>query len=219
MVTLEDIKHDEEVRCLIVSANDHLGAIGFTEHSFRHIQLVSNRAKDILLSLNYPERTAELAAISGFLHDIGNVITREDHARLGALLAKDILKRFKMPMHEIATILGAIGNHDEHQGVIVNDVTAALVLADKSDAHRSRVRNKDFATFDIHDRVNYAVTQADLEIDKKNRIVTLKLEIDQEICPVLEYFEIFMVRMLMCRRAADFLNSTFAIVINGHQML
>lgn len=218
-VSLTDIKKDQEVACLIEMANNHLRAMGYTDHSFRHVELVSNKAKDILLRLNYPERLAELAGIAGYLHDIGNVISRYNHSQSGAMLAYQILNRMGMECRETALIIGAIGNHDEGEGEIVNTITAALVLADKTDVHRLRVRTKDFAKFDIHDRVNYAVVKSDLAIEAEKKLITLHLDIDTKIVPVIEYFEIFMTRMLMCRRAANFLDSTFSIIINNAQLL
>jgi metal-dependent HD superfamily phosphatase/phosphodiesterase len=219
VVSLEQVKQDPEVQCFIELANEHLVNIGYTEHSFRHVSLVAEKAREILLSLNYAAREAELAAIAGYLHDIGNVIARSDHNQTGAILAFHILQRLGMDSREIGSIIGAIGNHDEGEGQIVNFIAAALVLADKTDVQRERVRNKDFATFDIHDRVNFAVTNANLVVDGEKREFTLVLEIDQRIVPVIEYFEIFMTRMLMCRRAANFLHCRFSIVINGAKLL
>jgi len=219
MVTLEQIKEDEEVICYIEMANAHLGAMGYTDHSFRHVEIVSRRAQEIATKLGMGERFAELAAIAGYLHDMGNVVSRYNHSQSGALLAAAILRRLGMDCYELGQIIGAIGNHDEGEGEIVNQLTAVLVLADKTDVHRSRVRNKDFATFDIHDRVNYAVEQSDLEVDAGERRITLHLSIDTKIVPVIEYFEIFMQRILMCRRAAAFIGCEFAIIINGARLL
>ncbi|HHZ16229.1 MAG TPA: HD domain-containing protein [Peptococcaceae bacterium] len=218
-VTLETIKQDPEVQCYIKLANQYLNQMGFTEHGFRHVNLVAEKARAILTSLRYPAREAELGAIAGYLHDLGNVICRSDHNQTGAILAFHLLNKLGMDPGEIGMIIAAIGNHDEGEGQMVNSLSAALVLADKTDVHRERVRNQDFATFDIHDRVNYAVESSSLEIDGENRVFTLVLEIDQRIVPVIEYFEIFMSRMLMCRRAANFLDSTFSIVINGAKLL
>lgn len=219
MVTLEQIKQDREVLCYIEMANVHLGAMGYTDHSFRHVEIVSRKAGEIMTKLALPPRLAELAGIAGYLHDIGNVVSRYNHSQSGALLAATILTRLGMDCHELAQIIGAIGNHDEGEGEIVNDLTAALVLADKTDVHRSRVRNKDFATFDIHDRVNYAVEESELEIDELNRMIILHLTIDTKIVPVIEYFEIFMLRLMMCRRAADYINCQFSIIINNAKLL
>ena len=217
-ITLEDVRKNSEVQTLIEYGDKHLGELGFTEHSFRHIELVARRAKRILRELGYEERLAELSAIAGYLHDIGNVVSRHNHSQASALIAYKILNGMDMDIIEVATIMGAIGNHDEAEGQVVNNVTAALILADKSDVHRSRVRNHDFATFDIHDRVNYAVVRADLEVTEKREVI-LDLTIDLEICSVLDYFEIFLHRMIMCRRAADYLNSEFKILINKSPIL
>lgn len=219
MVTLLDIKNDQEIACYIEMANCHLAAMGYTDHSFRHVDIVSTKAGEILEKLHYSPRLVELAAIAGYMHDIGNIASRYNHSQSGAVMAFTLLKRREMPCEDIALIMGAIGNHDEGQGEIVNTLTAALVLADKTDVHRSRVRNKDFAKFDIHDRVNYAVVESYLTIEPVNRVVTLHLNIDTEIVPVIEYFEIFMIRMMMCRRAAAFLNSNFSIMANNAKML
>lgn len=219
MVSFEQVKSDREVNCYIEMANRHLGNMGYTDHSFRHVEIVAQKAREILLYLQYPPRLAELAAIAAYLHDIGNVISRHNHSQSGAFLAHNILKRLEMPCEEMALIIGAIGNHDEGQGEIVNVLTAALVLADKTDVHRSRVRNQDFAKFDIHDRVNFAVEKSQLVVDGNSRLITLYLDINIEIVPVIEYFEIFMVRMMMCRRAAAFLNGHFSIIINNSKLL
>lgn len=219
MIALDDIKKDPEVNCLIGMANIHLGAMGYTDHSFRHLDIVSQKAREILIRLQYPDRLAEIAAMAGYLHDIGNVVGRYNHNFSGALLAYLQLKRLGLPCEEIALIIGAIGNHDEELGEIVNIVTAALVLADKTDVHRSRVRNMDFAKFDIHDRVNYAVVNSALVIDGIGRLITLYLTIETAIVPVIEYFEIFLKRMLMCRKAAAFLDANFSIIINNAKLL
>lgn len=219
MVALQDIKGDPEIACYIEMANQHLGSMGFTDHSFRHVEIVSGKAFEILGSLGYPARLVELAGIAGYLHDIGNVVSRFNHSQSGALLVYYLLSRKGMDCQELALIMGAIGNHDEGEGQIVNCITAALVLADKTDVHRSRVRNPDFAKFDIHDRVNYAVENSALVINPINRRITLYLTINIEIVPVIEYFEIFMVRLMMCRRAAAFLNCDFSIIINNSRLL
>jgi len=219
VVLFETVKGDPEALCYVEMANIHLGVMGYTDHSLRHVELVAQKAAQILADLGYPARLAELAAIASFLHDAGNVVNRHNHCLSGALIAFAILTRLGMPCEEIALVVGAIGNHDEQEGEIVNIITAALVLADKTDVHRSRVRNKDFARFDIHDRVNYAAVNSEFIIEGSRRRFTLALEIDTQIIPVIEYFEIFMQRMLMCRRAADFLNSQFSIIINNARML
>ena len=192
---------------------------GYTEHSHRHISIVSKRAGEILEKLGYAERTVELAKIAGYLHDIGNCVNRTDHAHSGAILAYDILKDMGMPVNERTEIMMAIGNHDENTGTAVSDISAALILADKSDVHRDRVTNKNLSTFDIHDRINYAVTEAKLNIDSEKRIVTLDLTIDTKLCPVLDYFEIFMQRTMMSKYAAKYLKIWFELVINGTKLL
>ena len=192
---------------------------GYTEHSHRHISIVSKRAGDILEKLGYPERTVELTRIAGYLHDIGNCVNRTDHAHSGAIMAYNILKEMGMPVEERTEIMMAIGNHDENTGTAVSDISAALILADKSDVHRDRVVNKNLSTFDIHDRVNYAVTNAELEIDEKERKIILNLTIDTNICPVLDYFEIFMQRTMMSKYAAKYLKVWFELVINGTKLL
>lgn len=219
LITLEDIKKDPQVNIYIEKANEHLGAMGFTEHSFRHSNLVAKIAYNILTRLGYSVREAELAAIAGYLHDIGNMVSRYGHALAGANIAMAILERLGMPYNEIADIISAIGNHDEKEGRVVNPVSAALVLADKSDVHRSRVRNRDYASFDIHDRVNFAVKRSFLRIEKESKIITLELVIDTMIIQVMEYFEIFLSRMVLCRRAATCLNTRFSLVINDTRLL
>lgn len=192
---------------------------GYTEHSHRHISIVSKRAGEILKTLGYPERTIELAQIAGYLHDIGNCVNRTDHAHSGAILAYNILKDMGMPVEERTEIMMAIGNHDEKTGTAVSDISAALILADKSDVHRDRVLNTNLSTFDIHDKVNYAVTDADLKIDSQEKKVILKLTIDTKICPVLDYFEIFMDRTMMSKYAAKYLNIWFELLINNTRLL
>ncbi|MEW6448660.1 MAG: HD domain-containing protein [Bacillota bacterium] len=219
MVTLQDVKKNPEVETFIRKGNQYLGEMGFTEHSFRHVNLVASIARNVLERLNFPEREAELAAIAGYLHDIGNVVSRNDHGISGALIAYRILTGMGMPSEEVAVVLSAIANHEEHYGQPVNNVAAALILADKSDVHRSRVRNPDIATFDIHDRVNYAAEHSFLWVNEERRVITLELTIDIEICPVMEYFEIFLSRMALCRRAANFLKADFELMINGAKLL
>ena len=192
---------------------------GYTEHSHRHISIVSKRAGDILQELGYPERTIELARIAGYLHDIGNCVNRTDHAHSGAIIAYNILKDMGMPVEERTEIMMAIGNHDEKTGTAVNDISAALILADKSDVHRDRVTNTNLSTFDIHDRVNYAVTNAELKIDSKERKAILNLAIDTKLCPVLDYFEIFMERTMMSKYAAKYLKIWFELIINNTKLL
>ncbi|MCI8587087.1 MAG: HD domain-containing protein, partial [Clostridia bacterium] len=202
MITINDIKSNPEVQALVKAAQNQLDAIGYTEHSERHITIVSNRCAEILEKLGYDDRIVELGKIAGYLHDIGNAVNRIDHAHSGAILANQILKEIRMPAEDRMEILTAIGNHDEDTGTAVSDISAALILADKSDVHRSRVRNQNMSTFDIHDRVNYAVTDADLEVYGEERKIKVKLTIDTNICPVLDYFQIFMERTMMSKYAA-----------------
>lgn len=219
MVTLDDVIKNKEVEALILGAQKQLDELGYTEHSHRHISIVSKRAGDILEKLGYPERTVELTRIAGYLHDIGNCVNRTDHAHSGAIIAYNILKDMGMPVEERTEIMMAIGNHDEKTGTAVNAISAAIILADKSDVHRNRVVNENMATFDIHDRVNYAVTDAELNLDAEDRKVILNLTIDTEICPVLDYFEIFMDRTMLSKYAAKYLKIWFELVINGTKLL
>lgn len=218
-VTFAVVKSDPEVHAYIVKANEMLAAIGFTEHGLRHIGLVSHRAMKLLADLGRPERRQELVGIAGLLHDTGNVINRHDHGQSSALLAHAILNRLGMPYEEIAEIMAAIGNHEEEVGNPVSDLSAALILADKSDVHRSRVHNRDFATFDIHDRVNYAAVHSELTAHPEQNQIRLTLQVDTSIIAIMEYFEIFLVRMMMCRRAASFLGCQFELVINDTRLL
>jgi metal-dependent HD superfamily phosphatase/phosphodiesterase len=220
-ISLEQVKADPEVQALVLHADRNLGAIGYTEHGHRHVGLVANIARNILKKMGFDRRQQELAAISGYLHDIGNVVSRIDHARTGALLAHRILTRMGASPEDTAIVMGAIGSHEDegHLGEPVHAVSAALILADKSDVHRSRVRNTDLTTFDQHDRVNYAATSSFLRVDPEAKSVTLELQIDTEMAPVMHYFEIFLPRMLMSRRAAEALGYTFHIKINGGSVL
>ena len=219
MITLQDVRENSEVESLIIGAQKQLNELGYTEHGHRHISIVSKRAGEILEKLGYPERTVELAKIAGYLHDIGNCVNRVDHAHSGAIMAFNILKEMGMDVDERTKIMTAIGNHDEKTGTAVSDISAALILADKSDVSRDRVTNKNLSTFDIHDRVNYAVTESKLEIDDKERKVILNLTIDTKICPVLDYFEIFMDRTMMSKYAAKYLKIWFELIINGTRLL
>ena len=219
MITLEDVKNNEEVQAFVNASQKQLEALGYTEHSNRHIGIVSGRTGEILRKLGYDERTIELGKIAGYLHDIGNCVNRVDHAHSGAILAYNILKEMGMPPENRTEIVMAIGNHDEGTCTAVSSISAALILADKSDVHRNRVINTNMSTFDIHDRVNYAVTNANLEIDEINRKVTLSLTIDTQICPVLDYFQIFMDRTMMSKYAAKYLEIWFELVINGTKLL
>lgn len=219
MITLEDVIKDEEVEAFVKASQKQLNALGYTEHSYRHIGIVSKRTGKILQKLGYDEKTVELGKIAGYLHDIGNCVNRTDHAHSGAILAYNILKEIGMPADDRTEIVMAIGNHDEGTGTAVSDISAALILADKSDVHRDRVTNTNMSTFDIHDRVNYAVTDANLEIDAESRKVILNLTIDTQICPVLDYFQIFMDRTMMSKYAAKYLHIWFELVINGTKLL
>ncbi len=219
MITLEDIKKNPEVQQLILSSQEQLNALGYTEHSFRHIGIVSKRAGAVLEILGYDSQRVELAKIAGFLHDIGNCVNRNDHAHSGAILAYQILKDMGMNVKNRTEIMMAIGNHDEKTGTAVSDISAALILADKSDVHRDRVVNTNLSTFDKHDKVNYAVTNADFSISKENRKVILNLTIDTKISPVLNYFEIFMDRTMMSKHAAKYLNIWFELIINDTKLL
>lgn len=219
VVTLEDVKRDKYVETLIRVGNDNLGVMGFTEHGFRHLNLVSSIAYNIIKRLGFPHRDAELAAIAGYLHDIGNVVNRDGHHLSGAVLAYFILERLGMEPDEIATVVGAIGNHDESTGQPVSNVAAALILADKSDVHRTRVRNRAESNFDIHDRVNFAVERSFLRVEETKGEIVLELQIDPQISSVMDYFEIFLTRMLLCRRAANFLGCQFRLEINGNRLL
>ncbi|HHV32986.1 MAG TPA: HD domain-containing protein [Clostridiales bacterium] len=218
-VTLDDILKNREINAYIQNGNDNLGVIGFTEHGFAHAKRSSNYAGYILRTLNYDDRTCELAAIAGYMHDIGNVVNRVAHAQSGALMAFQILNRLHMPPEEVALVVAAIGNHDEGTAAAVNPIAAALILSDKGDVRRTRVRNKETVGADIHDRVNYAVERAETSIDPERKTVTLDLTIDTQICPVMEYFEIFMTRMVLCRQAAEFLGLQFELIINETKLL
>ncbi|MBO7612160.1 MAG: HD domain-containing protein [Elusimicrobia bacterium] len=218
-VMLEDVKANEMVNSFIQAANDYLGAIGYTEHGYRHVSLVSSAAESILSSLGYPKRLQELAAIAGYMHDIGNVINRQDHGQSAALMTMHILKQMGCTPDEISLIASAVGNHEEEIGDPVNPVAAALIIADKSDVHKTRVRSKNIIAADIHDRVNFAVDRSFLKVNKEERIISLNLNIDTKIAQVIEYFEIFMSRMDMCRRAAKFLDCKFELIINERKLL
>ena len=218
-MTYEQIKKDESIQVYIAQADASLGALGFTEHSFAHVGRVAEMAGYLLETLGYDERTVELAKIAGYLHDIGNLVNRVDHSQSGAVMAFRILDKMGFPAEEISMIVTAIGNHDEGTGVPVNPMAAALILADKSDVRRSRVRAKEPAAFDIHDRVNYSVTRSELKINEAHTIVKLKLSVDTHVSTVMDYFEIFMNRMLLCRRAAQTLGLEFKLIINEQQLM
>lgn len=218
-ITFDDIKNNDAVKIYLEKGNGALAAIGLTEHSFAHAKRVADKAAMILSELGYSERLVELAQIAGYMHDIGNVVNRHNHAQSSAIIAFQLLSGLGMPPGEISVIVSAIGNHDEGTGNAVNPVSAALILADKSDVRRSRVRNRDIKNYDIHDRVNYAATESELIIDNENEKITLALKIDSELCALMDYFEIFMGRMLMSRRAAEYLGMKFGLVINNTKFL
>lgn len=219
MITCEEIKKNESIKTYITAADKTLKSMGYTEHSFAHVTKVSETAAYILISLGYDEHTVELAKIAGYLHDIGNLANRVDHSQSGAVMAFRILDNLGMAAEDIAVIVSAIGNHDEGTGIPVNAETAALILADKSDVRRSRVRNSDLSNFDIHDRVNYSVINSELKLDDGNKTIRLTLDIDTSIGSVMDYFEIFLGRMSMCRRAAETLGLRFKLVINGQSLI
>lgn len=219
MITKDFIRQNEAIRTYIRKADQSMAALGYTEHSFAHVTKVAQFAEDLLLELGYPQRTAELAWIAGYIHDIGNIVNRIDHAQSGAIMAFRILDKLGCDPEELSTIISAIGNHDEGTAFPVNEVAAALILGDKTDVRRSRVRNQDPSTFDIHDRVNYAVESSQVSLSPDKKSVTLELGIDTSISPVMDYFEIFLQRMVLCRKAAEKLNLQFHLLINGQTVL
>ena len=218
-MTYQEIKKNEEVRVYLKKGNDNLGVLGYTDHSEAHCTVVAERAGLMLKKLEYPEETIELAKIAGFMHDIGNAVNRSRHAEYGAILANELLKGTDLSLEDRVTIMSAIGNHDESTGGATDPVSAALIIADKTDVRRNRVRDKDRAAFDIHDRVNYAVTEAKLKINKEKKLISLNLQIDESICTMYEYFDIFLGRMMMCRGAAEILNMKFRLTANGSKVL
>ena len=218
-MTYEEIRKNEEVLALLDRGNRNLGVLGFTDHSMAHCALVAERAAYILKTLGYSEQEQELARIAGCMHDIGNAINRKNHAEYGALLANDILKGTDMPLADRMTVISAIGNHDESTGGAKDAVSAALILADKSDVRRNRVRTQEREKFDIHDRVNFAVTGHNLKVDPVEKKIALNLQIDEEICSMYEYFDIFLNRMMMCRGAAEMLGAQFRLRVNGSKVL
>ena len=217
-MTYKELKKTEEINTYIEQGNLVLGAMGFTEHSGVHASKVAVTAGNILQELGYDDHQIELARMAGYLHDIGNSINREDHAHTGALMAFQLLREMNMSPADIAIIITAIGNHDEKSGAAVDPVSAAIILADKTDVRRNRVRTKIKATFDKHDRVNYAAAASSLEINIEKKQITLNIELDEQICSIMDYFEIFLQRMLMCRRAAEILGLKFKVMANGHKV-
>ena len=218
-MTYTDIRNDEEVCALLEKGNQNLGVLGFTDHSEAHCVLVAERSAYILRKLGYSEHDQELAKIAGFMHDIGNAINRTHHAELGALLANDILLKTDLSRVDRINIIAAIGHHDESTGGSRDPISAALILADKTDVRRSRVRVKEPEKFDIHDRVNYAVTGSALKVDTEKKTISLNLQVDESICTLYEYFDIFLNRMMMCRGAAEMLGYQFRLTVNGGKVL
>lgn len=218
-MTYQEIRKNEEVLAFLKKGNDNLGVLGFTEHSHVHCSVVAERAAYILEAFGYSEHDRELAKIAGFMHDIGNAVNRSHHAEHGAVIANTILRDTDMSLEDRLTVISAIGNHDESTGGAKDAVSAALIIADKTDVRRNRVRPQDRRNFDIHDRVNYAVTAADLSIDAEKKVIQLDLQIDEEICTMYEYFEIFLGRMMLCRGAAEMLGAKFKLRANGSKIL
>jgi metal-dependent HD superfamily phosphatase/phosphodiesterase len=219
IITYDTIRENEEINAYIESGNAVLGVMGYTDHSKVHANKVAVCAAMILSELGYGQKETELVKIAGYMHDIGNSVNREDHAHTGALMARQILKELGMDFRDIAVIMAAIGNHDEKTGTAADPVSAALILADKTDVRRSRVRNNARETFDIHDRVNFAAKEAVLRVNKEERNIYLYITLDETICSILDYFEIFLQRMLMCRRAAELLNCKFKFTVNDNKVL
>ena len=219
MITFSDIKNDERIKTFIARADASLLALGYTEHSFAHVGMVSSNAAYILEMLGYSEHDVELVRTASYLHDIGNLVNRADHSQSGAIMAFRILEEMDMDAEDLALIVTAIGNHDEGTGVPVNAIAAALIIADKSDVRRSRVRNRNRETFDIHDRVNYSVTESGIAIDDAKTVLTLRLTIDTQYCSIMDFFEIFLARMKLCCKAAERLGLRFELVINGQKLL
>ncbi len=218
-MTYEEIKNDSAIKTYISKADESLAELGFTEHSFAHVTSVAEKAGYILKTMGYPDRTVELAKIAGYIHDIGNIVNRIEHSQSGAVMAFRILDNMGFSADEIAIIVSAIGNHDEGTGVPVSPVAAALILADKSDVRRSRVRNTDISNFDKHDRVNYSVTKAELKINEAHTLIKLKLSVDTHMVSVMDYFEIFLERMILCRKAAEKLGLQFRLMINEQSLM
>ncbi|MBM6915752.1 phosphohydrolase [Gemmiger sp. An120] len=218
-VTYEMVRHSEEINTYIRQADASLVALGYTEHSFAHVTRCAETASGLLQQLGADERQVELARIAGYMHDIGNLVNRVDHAQSGAVMAFRILDKMGMPPEDTALVVTAIGNHDESTAFPVNGVAAALILADKTDVRRSRVRNRDTIRFDIHDRVNWAVEHSQLDLDKAAGTVTLVIRLDTQVCSVMDYFEIFLARMLLCRKAAEYFGLTFRLEVNGQQLV
>ena len=218
-MTYDEIKKNKEICECLRKGDENLGVLGYTDHSAAHCTMVAKRAAYILKKFGYSEEKIELVKIAGFMHDIGNVINRSHHAEYGALLANELLKETDMTLEERVTIVSAIGNHDESTGSPEDVISAALIIADKTDVRRSRVRQKEQSAFDIHDRVNYAVTDSKLKVDEKKSEIALNLQIDEKICSMYDYFEIFLGRMMLCRKSAEILGTTFKLTVNGRKVL
>lgn len=218
-MTYDQICRDEEVLALLEKGNANLGVLGFTDHSKAHCALVADRAAYILNTLGFSPKEQELVRIAGFMHDIGNAVNRKHHAEWGAMMARDILKKYDISLTDAITVISAIGHHDESTGGAMDPVSAALILADKSDVRRNRVRTQEKAKFDIHDRVNYAVTGHNLKVNAEEKKISLNLQIDENICTMYEYFDIFLGRMMMCRSAAEMLGTKFRLTVNGGKVL
>ena len=219
MITFEEIKKNEAIRTYIKKADEALSALGYTEHSFAHVGKVTTSVRYILQTLGYSEREVELASIAAYMHDIGNIVNRVAHSQSGAIMAFRILDNLGMDAEDISTVVTAIGNHDEGTGIPLTPISAALILGDKADVRRSRVRNHDASSFDIHDRVNYSVSASELKISEDKKEIALDLSIDTEYSSVTDYFEIFLERMLLCRKAAEILGMKFRLIINGQKMM
>jgi len=215
----KEITHNKEINAYLKKGDANLGKLGFTDHSSAHCVQVAHQAGKILERFGYPEHEIELVKIAGFMHDIGNAINRTHHAEYGALLANDLLKETNMLLEDRVTVVSAIGNHDESTGSPEDVISAALIIADKTDVRRDRVRQKEIATFDIHDRVNYAVTESKLKVAKDKSVIALNLQIDESICSMYDYFEIFLERMILCRKSAEILGTTFKLTVNGRKVL
>ena len=217
-MTYEEIRKNEEINLLIARGNEVLGALGYTEHSKKHAAKVAATAGKILKDLGYKKNQIELAKIAGYMHDIGNSINRHDHAQSGGILAYQILKELKMPLEDALVVSSAIGNHDEGTGTAIDVVSAALILADKTDVRRNRVRNQVIASFDAHDRVNYAALSVKLSVDREKKVIQMDMDLDDTMCTVMDYFEIFLQRLMMCRRAAEVLGCKFKLTANGSKL-
>lgn len=215
----KDIRENKEVKAFLKKGNENLGVLGYTDHSEKHCAIVAEHAALILEKFKFSNHDIELVKIASFMHDIGNAVNRNAHGEYGAMLANDILRRTDMPLEDRVTVVSAIGNHDEATGGAIDAISAALIIADKTDVRRNRVRNKEMASFDKHDRVNYAVTEAKLKISPEKATIALNLQVDENICTMFEYFEIFLGRMMMCRRAAEVLGAKFKLTANGSKIL